>query len=107
MAETFPLCGVLFVEAVAVMARFNPFFERAGMVRVAESKPSLGVMEGLGCLEGLGFDLALLASAAYCRERILSVGCEAVVDVLGMVSRKGGVARKALVGLAGGVSGAA
>jgi len=99
--ETLALAGTRCVEAVAVMARFNPFFERAGMVRVAESTPNLALTEGLACLERLGFDLALLASAGYCRERIVSVGCEAVVDVLGMVSRKGGVARKGLVGLAG------
>jgi GNAT superfamily N-acetyltransferase len=99
--ETLALVGTPFVEAVAVMARFNPFFEKAGMVRVAESKPKVGLVEGLACLERLGFDLALLASSSYCRERIARVGCEAVVDVLGEVSRRGAVARKGLVGLAG------
>src|SRR3989304_5628525 len=71
------------------------------MQRGAGGKTNAGLVEGLGCLEGLGFDSALLASAGYCRERIVRVGCEAVVDVLGMVSREGAGARKALVGLAG------
>ena len=31
VAETMPLVGVTFVEAMAVMGRVNPFFEKAGM----------------------------------------------------------------------------
>jgi len=37
--EMLPLVGRLYVETVAVMARYNPFFEKAGMTRVAESRP--------------------------------------------------------------------
>ncbi len=33
--QTLPLEGRPYVEALAVMARYNPFFERAGMVRIA------------------------------------------------------------------------
>ena len=31
VAETLPLCGTPMVEAVSIMGRVNPFFERAGM----------------------------------------------------------------------------
>jgi len=35
--ETLPLAGKPYVETTAVMARYNPFFERAGMTKIAEN----------------------------------------------------------------------
>jgi GNAT superfamily N-acetyltransferase len=97
--ETLALCGTPFVEAVAVMARYNPFFEKAGMQRITESKPNTRLTVALASLEKLGFDSALLANPSYCRERIACAGKEAVLDVLEELSRKGGIARKALIAL--------
>jgi len=37
--ETLEHVGTPYVETVAVMAKYNPFFERAGMQKVAESPP--------------------------------------------------------------------
>ncbi|MEM4290074.1 MAG: hypothetical protein QXQ48_07370 [Nitrososphaerota archaeon] len=37
--ETLPLAGTPYVETLAVMARYNPFFEKAGMVRVDTPPP--------------------------------------------------------------------
>ncbi|MGQ9469668.1 MAG: hypothetical protein ACUVTD_07620, partial [Nitrososphaerales archaeon] len=37
--ETLPLAGSPYVEMIAVMARYNPFAERAGMAKVAEKEP--------------------------------------------------------------------
>lgn len=37
--ETLPLAGTPYVETLAVMARYNPFFEKAGMVRVDSPPP--------------------------------------------------------------------
>jgi hypothetical protein len=54
--ETLPLAGTPHVEAVAEMAKYNPFFEKAGIQKVAESKPSKSVTEALAKLEALGFD---------------------------------------------------
>jgi len=99
VAETLALAGTPFVEAVAVMARYNPFFEKAGMERVMESKPNTHLSAALKRLELLGFDAGLLANASYCREKILTVGKEAVADVLEELSRKGGIARKAIIAL--------
>jgi predicted N-acetyltransferase YhbS len=80
--DTLALAGTPFVEAVAVMARYNPFFERAGMRRIAESKPSAAVVDALECLGGLGFDCALLGGVAYGERVVGEVGCEAVLRVL-------------------------
>jgi ABC-type ATPase with predicted acetyltransferase domain len=33
------------VETIAVMARYNPFFEKAGMRKIAESHPVKGKLE--------------------------------------------------------------
>ncbi len=38
--ETLPLPGKKFVESIAVMSRFNPFFEKAGMHRVTAANSS-------------------------------------------------------------------
>ena len=99
VGETLALAGTSCVEVVAVMARYNPFFERAGMRWIAESKPSVGVVGALGRLEGLGFDLGLLASISYGERRILEVGRESVLGVLEELSRRDGAVRKRLVGL--------
>jgi len=37
--ETLPLVGTPYVEMVAVMAKYNPFAEKAGMIKVTERKP--------------------------------------------------------------------
>jgi GNAT superfamily N-acetyltransferase len=99
VGETLASAGTPCVEAVAVMARYNPFFEKAGMRRIAESKPNPRVADALEQLERFGFDPALLASASYCRETVVKVGREAVMDVLCELSRKGSVSRRSLVSL--------
>ncbi len=61
--ETLPLVNRPYVETLAVMARYNPFFEKAGMIRIsAPEKRDLASERGLERLEQLGFDLDLLSS---------------------------------------------
>jgi hypothetical protein len=36
--ETLGLCGTDFVELIAVMAKYNPFAEKAGMKRILEQR---------------------------------------------------------------------
>lgn len=38
--ETLAFAGTPFVEMVAVMAKYNPFAEKAGMEKIAEQPPS-------------------------------------------------------------------
>ena len=52
IAETLCQAGTPCVETVAVMTKYNPFFEEAGMQRIAESKPSVHVSRALKELEG-------------------------------------------------------
>jgi hypothetical protein len=99
VAETLSICGTRCVEAVAVMARYNPFFERAGMQRVAESKPSAAVTEALAALERLGFDCALLPCAGYVEKRISLVGCGEIAGLLETLSQQDAAVRKRLANL--------
>jgi hypothetical protein len=81
------------------MARVNPFFEHAGMRRIAESKPSVHVQNALEKLEALGFDSALLAGVAYGERVVSRVGCEAVLNVLEQLSKHDAGVRRRLASL--------
>jgi tRNA(Met) C34 N-acetyltransferase TmcA len=99
VSETLAQAGTPCVEAVAVMAKYNPFFEKAGMQRIAESKPSQHVTSALERLGGLGFDSALLAGVAYGERVVSEVGREAVLGVLEALSKRDAGVRRRLVGL--------
>lgn len=68
--ETLPLVGRAYVETSAVMARYNPFFEKAGMKRVAVKEPNPDLTKAIQKLEELGFHRALMASKAYNRRML-------------------------------------
>ena len=63
--DSLPLCGKLYVEMIAVMARYNPFAEHAGMNKICESKPDKSILEAVAELEKLGFTPYLLAVPEY------------------------------------------
>jgi ABC-type lipoprotein export system ATPase subunit/GNAT superfamily N-acetyltransferase len=62
---TLPLCGKPYVETVAVMAKYNPFFEKAGMTKIAESKPDPKVSAAIEKLKASGFNPLFLSSEKY------------------------------------------
>jgi GNAT superfamily N-acetyltransferase len=97
--ETLAKAGTSCVEALAVMAKYNPFFEKAGMRRIAESKPNVNLLHALGQLEGLGFHSVMLGCVGENLRIIRCVGRGKVVRVLEGLSRKDGVVRKRLLGL--------
>jgi len=53
--ETLPRVGRPYVEAIAVMARYNPFFEKAGMEKVTETEGDETIKEAIRRLRKLGF----------------------------------------------------
>jgi ABC-type transport system involved in cytochrome c biogenesis ATPase subunit/N-acetylglutamate synthase-like GNAT family acetyltransferase len=66
--ETLPRVNVKVVEALAVMARYNPFFEKAGMARVDYHRGETAADKKIRIfLEEHSFDLKLAKSKAYCR----------------------------------------
>lgn len=101
VAETLMQCGTSCVEAVAVMARYNPFFEKAGMQRITESTLNRHLAVALKQLEELGFNQSSMLNTEYCHEILTKVGKEPVLNVLVELSRKGGINRKRLISLQG------
>jgi ABC-type lipoprotein export system ATPase subunit/GNAT superfamily N-acetyltransferase len=63
--ETLDKCGTLYVETTAVMAKYNPFFERAGMTKIQETQPAKKAEDIRGVLAKLGFNITFLGSEKY------------------------------------------
>jgi len=74
--ETLPLVDRPYVEAIAVMARYNPFFEKAGMKKIAERKPDKSILQAVETLEKLGFKRYLLTSVEQNLERLQHLSSE-------------------------------
>lgn len=65
-----PLVGLPFAEAVAVMAQYNPFFEKAGLRKIMERFPDHETLDAIATLRQLGFNPMLLGSTKYNLERL-------------------------------------
>ncbi|HDQ05701.1 MAG TPA: hypothetical protein ENN36_03130 [Candidatus Bathyarchaeota archaeon] len=63
------------------MARYNPFAEHAGMIRVCESKQDKSILEAVVKLEKLGFTSYLLAVPEY-NKRMLNGQVSQVKEIL-------------------------
>jgi len=79
--ETLPLAGTPCVETIAVMAKYNPFFERAGMQKIMEQptpKQALAIRE---VLSNLGFNPTLLASEKYVLNKLRNLSADELIQV--------------------------
>ena len=94
--ETLPQAGTPNVEAVAVMAKYNPFFERAGMQKIAQSKPTQATTQALTNLNQLGFDTELLSNITYNEKQINQTGKEKIRKLLETLSLQDASKRKRL-----------
>jgi GNAT superfamily N-acetyltransferase len=68
--DTLPRVGTPSVEMVAVMAKYNPFAEKAGMQKVAVQTPSKEAVKIRDLLEEVGFDIQFLNSRKHVQERL-------------------------------------
>jgi hypothetical protein len=68
--ETLPLAGTPYVEMVAVMAKYNPFAEKAGMQRTVFQVPGKEPLKIASALEHLGFNTKSLSSESYVLQRL-------------------------------------
>jgi ABC-type lipoprotein export system ATPase subunit/GNAT superfamily N-acetyltransferase len=94
VAETLPLAGKPYVETIAVMAKYNPFFERAGMTKIAETKPDpqmLKVAENLGTF---GFNPVFLTSERTNLNKLRDMKGEEVRGVKAALKGVSGIYRK-------------
>jgi len=83
--DSLPLCGKPYVEMIAVMARYNPFAEHAGMKKICESNPDRSILEAVAELEKLGFTPYLLAVPEY-NKRMLKRRVPQVKEILSSFS---------------------
>jgi len=73
--ETLPKAGARVVEALAVMARYNPFFEKAGMVKVEYRRKENELTSKIRkLLETREFDFSLAGSKTYCHQVFNTLG---------------------------------
>jgi ABC-type ATPase with predicted acetyltransferase domain len=68
--ETLPLVGTPYVEMPAVMAKYNPFAEKAGMQKIAEQPPPKEALKIAETLRPLGFNIQLLGSEKYISDKL-------------------------------------
>ena len=79
--ETLPLAGTPYVELIAVMAKYSPFAEKAGMKKIAEQKASEKLLETSKVLVEMGFDLQLLGSECYVQNKLESLDLEGLSKI--------------------------
>jgi ABC-type lipoprotein export system ATPase subunit/GNAT superfamily N-acetyltransferase len=74
--ETLPLAGTPYVEMPAVMAKYNPFAEKAGMQKIAEQPPPKEALKIAETLQHLGFNIQLLGSEKYVLNKLQTLSDE-------------------------------
>lgn len=68
--ETLPKVKTPYVEMIAVMPKYNPFAEHAGMQKVSVSEPPATAVQLSTLLSDFGFDMKLLGSERYVRGKL-------------------------------------
>ncbi|MEM3011543.1 MAG: ATP-binding cassette domain-containing protein [Candidatus Bathyarchaeia archaeon] len=79
--ETLPKAGTPYVEAVAVMAKYNPFFEKAGMKKITIQKPHPTNLKAAKKLQKLGFNPAYMASEKYALAKLKKMSQNQITQV--------------------------
>jgi ABC-type lipoprotein export system ATPase subunit/GNAT superfamily N-acetyltransferase len=87
--ESLPLVGTPYVEMIAVMAKYNPFAERAGMRKVSMHDPPKEALAIAEVLKGFGFDVQLLGSQRYVRSKLEALSPEQIVTLRGSFIKHG------------------
>jgi len=68
--ETLPLAGTPYVEMPAVMAKYNPFAEKAGMQKIVEQPPPKEALKIAETLREFNFNVQLLGSEKYVLKKL-------------------------------------
>jgi ABC-type ATPase with predicted acetyltransferase domain len=68
--DTLELASTEYVEMSAVMAKYNPFAEKAGMKKIVEQQPPKEALNITRILQQFGFNLQLLGSGRYVLSRL-------------------------------------
>jgi N-acetylglutamate synthase-like GNAT family acetyltransferase len=85
--ETMPKVAAKVIETLAVMARYNPFFEKAGMIRVDYKRDDASIEKKIRAfLENHCFDFDFLRSETYCRSFFSQLSDQNKKDLLNHLS---------------------
>jgi ABC-type transport system involved in cytochrome c biogenesis ATPase subunit/GNAT superfamily N-acetyltransferase len=79
--DTLPQVGTPYAELIAVMARYSPFAEKAGMQKVAAQQSVESVKKLVATLRQLGFNLQLLSSERYVKSKLDSLTEEQTTEI--------------------------
>lgn len=71
--ETLEHAGTPYVETVAVIAKYNPFFEKAGMTKIQETQPAPEAIAIRDILADLGFNTTLFGSEKYALSKLATL----------------------------------
>ena len=74
--ETLAKAGTPYVEMPAVMAKYNPFAEKAGMQKIAEQPPPKEALKIVEILQQLDFNIQLLGSEKYVLNKLQTLNDE-------------------------------
>ena len=81
LKETLAKAGTPYVEMPAVMAKYNPFAEKAGMQKIVEQPPPKEALKIVETLEHLGFNIQLLGSEKYVLNKLQTLSDEGLEKV--------------------------
>jgi hypothetical protein len=87
--DTLLLAGTPCVELVAVMAKYSPFAEKAGMKKITVQEPAPDILRIAEGLKTLGFDLQLLGSQHYVLPRLEKLTGEQLTTLRSWLQRSG------------------
>jgi ABC-type ATPase with predicted acetyltransferase domain len=79
--ETLPQAGTPYVELIAVMAKYSPFAEKAGMKKIAEQQSTGSVSKVSKTLLELEFDLQFLGSERYVLQKLENLSAEQTIKL--------------------------
>ena len=81
VCETLLLVGTPYVEMPAVMAKYNPFAEKAGMRKIAEQPPPKEALIIAEILTQLGFNIHFLGSEKYVLTKLQTLNAESMAKI--------------------------
>jgi ABC-type ATPase with predicted acetyltransferase domain len=96
--ETLPLAGKPYVETVAVMAKYNPFFEKAGMTKIAETTPNPQILKTVEKLKTFNFNPIFLTSEKANLHKLQNMTKKQLTDVRAVIKGVTGIYRKRVAG---------
>jgi ABC-type ATPase with predicted acetyltransferase domain len=79
--ETLAKAGTPYVEMPAVMAKYNPFAEKAGMQKIAEQPPPKEALKIAATLQKHGFSIHLLSSEKYVLNKLQTLNNKQIATI--------------------------